>query len=106
MSTEWKYANRLGYSEVYPYEIIRVVSDKCVEVREMATSRDPSWVPHITPGGFAGHCDNQHQQTWFYHSDPANPIVRIRLCKNGWWMYKGSKFRMAEEPRYFYDYNF
>ncbi|MDA1136421.1 MAG: hypothetical protein O2916_09290 [Proteobacteria bacterium] len=28
-----KFANHLGYSDINPYEVERVVSEKCVEIR-------------------------------------------------------------------------
>ena len=31
------YANRNGYTDVYPFEVIKVVSDICVEIRAMKT---------------------------------------------------------------------
>lgn len=36
-----QYANKLGYSDINPYEVIRVVSAKCLEVREMEAVRVP-----------------------------------------------------------------
>ena len=39
------YANKYGYSDVYPYEIVRVISAKTIEVREMDAERDPNWKP-------------------------------------------------------------
>jgi hypothetical protein len=32
--TTLNYANHCGYSDVTPYEVVRVVSDKTIEVRE------------------------------------------------------------------------
>jgi len=53
-----KYANLYGYSDVHPYEVVRVISEKTIEIRAMNASRDPNWKPEIIPGGFAGHCIN------------------------------------------------
>ena len=48
------YANHIGYSDVNPFEIIRRVSDKTLELRAMNAERDPSWNPDFVPGGFFG----------------------------------------------------
>lgn len=101
------YANQYGYSDVTPYEIIRRVSDKTIEVRLMAYKLDEDWKPEFHAGGFAAHCSNQHEQRYTYSSDEQEPIRRIRLHKNGRWYDKnGNSYRLADKPRRFYDYNF
>lgn len=107
MRPEYKYANHIGWSDVNPFEIVRVVSAKCLEVREMKAERDPDWKPEFIPGGFAGHCVNQHEQRWNIEPDPEALVYRIRLHKNGWWKdANGNRFVLSEAPRKFYDYNF
>jgi hypothetical protein len=102
-----KFANHLGYSDINPYEVVRVVSDKTIEVREMDAERDPTWTPEFIPGGFSAHCTNQHSQRWIITSNPENRVVRIRLSKNGFWKSAdGRKFHLGDEPVRFYDYNF
>ena len=104
---EAKFANRLGYSDVEPFEVVRVVSDKCLEIRRMDAELDPAWQPEWVVGGFAGQCVNQNQQRWIIASNPANPVSRIRLQKNGNWKSPcGGRFDLSDEPRKFYDYNF
>lgn len=100
------YANHYGYSDVNPYEVVKVISDKTIEVREMDSEKDPSWVPNWHVGGFAGHCSNQQEQKWFIKSNAENPVVRIRLGKQGWKDKNGRKFGLSAEPIRFYDYNF
>jgi hypothetical protein len=101
------FANRLGYSDVEPFEVVRVVSEKCVEVRKMAAELDPNWKPDIIPGGFAGRCVNQASQQWIIAPDLSRPVVKIRLRKNGqWYSACGSRFDLADKPVKFYDYNF
>ena len=100
------YANHYGYSDVNPYEVVKVISDKTIEVREMDSEKDPSWVPNWHVGGFAGHCSNQQEQKWFIKSNAENPVVRIRLGKQGWKDKNGRKFGLSSEPVRFYDYNF
>lgn len=100
-----RFANEIGYTDVYPWEVIRVISDKCLEIRLMDATLDPTWAPEFIPGGFFAHCANQHSQRWIYSSNTTNPVRRIRLTKKGW-SYKGIKYRLAEAPKKFHDYNF
>ena len=98
-----KYANRYGWSDVDPFEIVRWVSDKTIEVRAMDAIRDPDWKPEHVPGGFAGVCVNQNEQKWNITSNPSYGTLRLRLGKKGW---HGGSFRLSDFPRKFYDYNF
>lgn len=101
------YANQIGYSDVTPYEVVRIVSDKTIEIREMDAVRDESFKLNFIPGGFSAHCDNQSDQKWIISSNEENNVVRIRLSKNRGWQDKyGRRFALADEPRKFYDYNF
>ncbi len=101
-----KYANHIGYSDVDPYEIVRVISDKTIEIREMKTERDDSVKLEFHVGGFSAHCSNQHDQKWTISSDETAPVIRIRLGKRGWKCPHGRKFMLGDEPVKFYDYNF
>ena len=102
-----QYANRIGYSDVDPFEVVRRISDKTIEIREMNAVRDESVKLEFSPGGFCGHFHDQHKQKWIITSNPDSPVKRIRLRKNGsWYDAGGSKYRLADEPRKFYDYNF
>jgi hypothetical protein len=101
------YANRIGYSDVTPCEIIRFVSDKCIEIREMDAVHSPDWKPEFVPGGFSAICTNNGQQHWDCTSNPANPIYRIRLSKNkGWRSAHNASYRLHTQPVKHYDYNF
>jgi hypothetical protein len=101
-----KYANHIGYSDVTPYEVVRVISDKTIEVREMDAKLDDSVNLQFHVGGFSAHCSNQHEQKWFITSNENNPIVRIRMNKAGWKDNAGRRFKLSEKPIKFYDYNF
>ena len=102
-----QYANQYGYSDVYPFEVVNVISDKTIEVREMDAERDESVKLEWAPGGFAGHCINQRDQKWFITSNPSNPVIRIRLsAKKGWQDKHGRRFGLSDKPVRFYDYNF
>ena len=101
------YANHYGYTDVNPFEVVRVVSDKTVEVREMDAKRDDSVKLEFHVGGFSAHCANQREQKWLITSNPSNSILRIRLSKTGVWKDKhGRRFGLSDKPIKFYDYNF
>jgi hypothetical protein len=101
-----KYANLHGYTDVYPYEVVRVISDKTIEVRAMNARPDPNWKPNIIPGGFAGHCINQDDQTWVIESNPSIETIRMRKRKDGKWYSAFGRHVLADDPKYYYDYNF
>ena len=115
-----KFANHLGYSDINPYEVVRVVSEKCVEIRAM-DAEPIKWKKDIVQGGFSHHVKNQDEQKWDITSNEANPIIRIRLnkskretfnIKTGWtnlleWKNKyGDRYKLSDKPIKFYDYNF
>ena len=94
-----------GYSQSYPWvEIKRSPSGKTVTLAKVNVKRDPDFTPHIIPGGFAGHCDNQDKQTWLFDSiDDANTMT-IRMTKRGW---ANGETRFTENRAVeFYDWNF
>jgi hypothetical protein len=102
-----KFANQYGYSDVEPYEVVKVISDKTIEVREMDAERDDSVKLEFHVGGFSAHCSNQREQKWFITSNEGNRVVRIRLSKSGVWKDKhGHKYSLSDKPVKFYDYNF
>jgi len=101
------YFNKLGRSQQYPYEVIRIISSQTVLIRRMDTESHPDWKPDFSTGGFAGHCHNQHEQKWIYKSNPDYLPFRIRKKKDGFgWTFKGQLFFPSDTPIYFYDYNF
>ena len=102
------YANHIGYSDVNPHEVVKVVSDKCLEIRAMNAERlNPENKLGFIAGGFMGHCSNQSAQEWAITSDKTASTFRIRLRKDGKWFDKhGSRYKIEDAPRKFYDYNF
>lgn len=105
------YANLVGYSDITPFEVVRVVSPTCLEVREMAFQRHAAWKPEFEVGGFAGHCTNMASQRWEILPAPYNKPRKIRLSKakrtaGKWLDTDGNSYVLADEPRRFYDYNF
>lgn len=101
-----KYANLCMYSDVTPYEIVRVISDKTIEIREMDAELAPGERPEIIPGGFSGHCTNQRSLKYVITSNPENKVIRARLRKDGDYHSPYGRHILSEEPRRFYDYNF
>jgi hypothetical protein len=99
-----RYLNHVGWSDVTPYEVVRVISEKTVEIREMTAER-AEWKPEWIPGGFAGHCANQSEQKWTITSNLESPVIRCRLTKKGWKSKRGRHYP-GNEPVKFYDYNF
>lgn len=100
------YANHIGYSDIYPFEIVRRVSDKTVEIRAMHAERDPEWKPEFVSGGFCGTVVNQNQQRWIITRNEQATPFRIRLGKKGWKDSGGARYQISDKPVMFHDYNF
>jgi hypothetical protein len=101
-----QYANHYGYSDATPYEIVRRVSDKTIEIRAMKAERNPDWKMEFVPGGFCGTVINQHSQKWVITSDESAEVFRIRRRKYGWKDKYGNRYQLSEKPVKFYDFNF
>ena len=102
------FANRLGYTDVDPFEVVRAVSEKTLEVRAMNAVQNPDWKPDFVPGGFSAHCTNNGAQQWIITPDPVAPVFRIRKHRDGKWRDASGvrPYVLSEKPRKFYDYNF
>jgi len=120
MGIYFKYANHYGYTDVNPYEIIKVVSDKTIVIREM-NAEEIKWKKEIVQGGFSHRVTNQNDQKWNITSNENAPLLRIRLNKSGtvfckttrthvpnyiWKDSYGNKYHLSDTPVKFYDYNF
>jgi len=101
----YKYACHYKYSDVDAYEIVKVVSDKTIEVRKMDSKHNIAHLKQYV-GGFGGHVADQRDQKVTYASNPNNEVIRIRKKKNGGWGYKDCRFGLSEKPYAFYDFNF
>jgi len=101
-----QYANFIGYSDITPYEVVKVISDKTLEIREMDAKLAEGQKPQFVPGGFSAHCINQSELQWDITSNPSNKVLRVRMHKNGYYYHKGSRFALSDAPVKFYDYNF
>lgn len=100
-----QFANERGYSDTTPWEIVAVSkSGKSITVRSMNYEMDPNGPkPEIIPGGFAGHCTNQHEVEWICTTDPDGYTRTIRLSDRGW---DKGRFHVSDHPVRFYDFNF
>ena len=100
-----RFANHHGYSDAYPYEIVRVVSDKTIEIRAMETSENKTKMD-FHPGGFSAHCSNQMDQEYDYTSNPERSVIRARLRKDGYFHSQCGRHNISDRPYKFHDYNF
>lgn len=105
--SEKLYANRILWSDVDAFEVIRKVSEKTYEVRKLKAIDDPNWKPDFVPGGFVGHTFNDSEREWTFEPDESRPVIRIRLHKDGWFKdSNGMRFEISDRPRKYYDSNF
>lgn len=101
------YFNHIGYSDVEPYECVRKVSEKTMEIRKMDCKIINKEELEFHAGGFMAHCSNQNVQKWNITSNENNSVFRIRLHKDGCWRDKYKNlYRRSETPKKFYDFNF
>lgn len=96
------YCNYLGYSDIHPFEVVRVVSSSCVEIRQMDTIQT-KFPKDFHVGGFSAHCSDMHAQEYNYISNENNNVIRIKKTKKGWGQ---GRYVMSNFPQKFYDYNF
>ena len=101
-----KFMNRSIGTDCIPYEVVRVVSDKCVEIRAMKT-KQTKFPKEFHVGGFSAHCSDNHSQEYEYFSDETAEVFKVRYSeKRDSWGGKYVRFWMSDKPVYFYDYNF
>lgn len=96
----FKYMNHHVGSDVYPYEIIEVVSDRTIKVRRM----------HAEPDHDNGY-DWQEGGPWVCTSDESRTVETVTRRKNGNWYPKGQKqlynpFAFSSHPCKYRDPNF
>lgn len=101
---EYSFANFIGWSDVEPYEIVRVISDKTIEIRAMDADR--TFKPEFEVGGFSAHCTNNERQEWDITSNPDHDVIRARRQKDGSWKSRLGRHDLSDSPRKHYDFNF
>jgi hypothetical protein len=99
------YANMIGWSDVYPFEVIEKINEKTYLIRGMkAELIEPAKLLGI--GGFCA-CFENSSQRWSITSDESKGTGKIRLHKDGRWYDKHhNRYAINDAPKYFYDYNF
>jgi len=101
------YVTESGYSDAYPFEIVRIVSDITIEIRALDTELLNAKELKFHVGGFSAHCSNDRAQRYSYHSNEENGVIRIRKNKHGRWMQgRHRRFSLAVKPYKFHDNNF
>lgn len=101
------HANHYSYSDITPYEIIKKVSAKTIDVRRMKATMINMDEMKFHTGGFSANCSNQNDQKYTFESDENEIVERLRLNKDGVWCSKyGDKHRLNIKPIRFYDFNF
>ena len=106
-SNPTKYANHVGWSDINPFEVIKENTARKLTIRSMTSESKNTDKLEFHVGGFSAHCSNQHDQEWTITSNPDGTIYEIRLNKKGEWHDKhGHKYRLADAPVKFHDYNF
>lgn len=105
------YANQHFYTDVEPWEVVKICTDKKVLVRKMKTALKPAahqaLADSFVPGGFFGHTNNDLQE-WDFTSDENGETVEIRRHKYGDWRIAGcsTRFYLSDTPEKYFDYNF
>lgn len=97
-----KYCNQYFHTDIEPWEVLQVISEKKVLIRKM-DAVIKSAPKEFHAGGFSGNFSDNDEQRWECKSNPENYTEVITLTKNGW---GGGRFRMSDKPVKFYDYNF
>ena len=88
-----KYWNMIVGSDIYPHEIVNVISDKTLEVRRMDAEQLSAAY--------------EENQKWKCTSNPELAIFRIRKNKDGYWRDTSKcTFIESETPRRHHDYSF
>jgi hypothetical protein len=72
------YFTECRWSDRVPWMVVAWVSRTEVVLRQMKVL-DAGWRPDMVPGGFSGHCRNQHEQVWDIQPDPDGFTVTVRF---------------------------
>lgn len=95
------------YSDAHAGTVIKKTKTTITVQQDKATI-DPNFKPEFIVGGFAGHCTNQHEQTYTYERNPNGNVTVYRWSKK-YNRYQGGgdgSIIVTKGRREFYDYNF
>jgi len=89
----YRYCNQHLYSDINPFEIIKIISNKTMEIKAMYSVKKEN--------------SSQYDQQWVISSDEAGKIKRIRKHKDGFFYDKnGIKYILSDKPIKVYDNNY
>ena len=102
------------YSDRVPYEVVEIINERRIKIREMDAVIDPNFKPDFRAGGFCGTVVNQDDQKWILSSNEKNEVKELfksNACKGrGKWLEKGTNgsgsYFAVGYARNFHDYNF
>lgn len=91
-------------TDAHAYTVIAVSpSGKTITIQRDKATLSADFKPDVSVGGFAGHTNNNRDQSYTYDHDPDGNIYKARLTKRGWCV---SGQRVTPGRHEFYDYNF
>lgn len=93
------------WSDKHAATIIRITKSS-ITVRLDKAILDPDFKPEIIPGGFAGHCTNQNEQTYKYEPDEKGTEYTFRWSKKFCRYGTPGNPTLSKGRHEFYDYNF
>jgi hypothetical protein len=107
------YMNRMCYTDIEPYEVVRINTVKNITIRPMKSvetqESKAARIASFIPGGFCGHTDNSVQQ-WDITSDETideKDYITVRMHKDGrYYDAQGGVYIMSKTPTRYYDFNF
>ncbi len=85
--------------------VIRVTRST-VTVRQDKATINPEFKPEIIPGGFAGHCVNQDEQTYTYKPDAKGREYTFHWSRKYQRYGQPGNLTLSKGRHEFYDYNF
>ena len=95
------------YTDAISYTVVKKTNRTISVQKDHQEIDHEKWKPNIIPGGFAGYCVNNYEQTWKVKSNTNAPIDKFFAGKDGFFKSKGSRRKdiiLGAHP--FYDYNF
>lgn len=106
------YCNEYLYSDIKPFEVIEIVNERTLIIREMKAQikeeAQKALYDSFVAGGFCGHF-NSDLQEWDITPDERGFVTKVRRHKDGYFYVagcKGSRFCLHNKPVKYYDYNF
>ena len=96
-----KYINRGLFTDIDPVgKIVGIKGKTTVLIQPIQASRNLTEMK-FNPGGFAGHCVNQDEQS--YEFTEVGEVSEVKLSNT---FMKNFRWYIHNEPRKYYDYNF